>query len=401
MKHTLIALVAILSTTLYAQAPFVWEETDHTDEVPSHCLLAHDKTIFSGTVGGGLLYTDDLGDHWEQSDKFPAYFVVDLIKTKNGPLYAATRDLGVVVSYDEGSTWTAFNEGLQLLRTNCLFEEDDVLYLGADDGVYRLMPSGEVWEKLAFPRDVYASRTILSLAGFREKLFAGGPGVLYYSLDGGESWRVITEGFHHNVTSLLWRGNSLSIGTSGDGLLRSDFSDQEDVDVLSEGSADNAKNSVWRLRSFNGKTYKLTNAQGLIDQGVSLNNGLNDLEVRDLLKEKQYYFLATAKQGVLRTQGKFPTKLLAGESSPPFSFKVYPTVTRGEVTLDVSGADSDSDYEIMLVDSRGQIVEKVNSLTSKDQLVTHLLPADLPNGSYWIVAMNGDKIGRQLIILNR
>lgn len=398
---TCFAVVFISFNGLHGQT-LTWQETDHVKDFPSHCLLNHKQRIYSGTIGAGLLFTDDDGDTWQRVDKLTSDFIVDLIAIDNRTLLGATRDQGVVISEDDGESWRTFNEGLEMYRTNCLFEEKGVLFVGTDLGLYRLLPEESSWEKLTLPKGVKNSKLIMAIGGFRETLFAGGPGVLYYSLDGGDSWESINEGFDHNVISLLWQANHLYIGTTGDGLLRTDGPGRDRIDNLTNGVFDQAINSVWRLREINGKIFKLTSSRGLANDSITINDGLESLEVRDILKHGRYYFLASATQGVLRTDKDLGSQNLSGYDAASLTLLAYPTVSTGEVSIDLSGLSEDTDTEIMFVDSRGQLVK---TLTVQRQKSAHahqrIRLDDFADGSYWIVAKNGTQLSRQLVIINR
>ena len=107
-------------------------------------------------------------------------------------MYLVLAD-GVFRSTDAGTTWHAFNDGLTAPEIQDAVAIGNVLFLGTDQGLYRL--NSGVWEKLR----VAQSQSIDSLAVAHNKIYfsVGGQedqqsGSFFTSIDFGESWIDIT-----------------------------------------------------------------------------------------------------------------------------------------------------------------------------------------------------------------
>ena len=144
-------------------------------------------------------------------------------------------------STDYGNSWKKINSGLETIETNTIAldpNNSNILYLGTDDdGIYKSTDGGTSWTKLTIfglpqkygvgdivvdPRDnknVYvATVDYFRLAVDRGLL--GDYGV-YFSKDGGNTWKPFNEGLTHKGAFALEMDTEESIlyvGTRGGGI---------------------------------------------------------------------------------------------------------------------------------------------------------------------------------------
>ena len=123
-------------------------------------------------------------------------------------LFVGTDSLGLYITRDAGSTWSAVPLDNAALRVNDLMiatANADWVYVATDWGVYRSTDGGAWWE---LAPGLPANRPVLALAGDPRSarvLYAGldGSGV-YLTVDGGSSWRELKTGIGNaRVSSLV------------------------------------------------------------------------------------------------------------------------------------------------------------------------------------------------------
>jgi photosystem II stability/assembly factor-like uncharacterized protein len=164
-------------------------------------------TICVGTVGAGVWFSPDSGDHWRRSKMDLPFHaepgeiqIRSLSVSPHNPHHLlAGSEAGLYRSEDNGATWALVEspmDGMQIWSTAWHPRDPRVIYGGTKQpGVYRSLDGGHKWEKLPVP--------------MADKCFAGAPKVtnivadphdpstifvgveidgVFRSRDGGESW---------------------------------------------------------------------------------------------------------------------------------------------------------------------------------------------------------------------
>jgi photosystem II stability/assembly factor-like uncharacterized protein len=165
----------------------------------------HDPRLFAG-LSGGIFRSLDGGQVWENILLPPPPPVISSIVIspnfeKDGIVFAATMEDGVLFSADRGSRFDAWNFGLLDLNILCLaispnFAEDETVFAGTQSGIFRSTNGGRAWREVDLP---VGYETVLSLAlspDFAQDgiLLAGTETQgLLLSTDKGESWRQVGE----------------------------------------------------------------------------------------------------------------------------------------------------------------------------------------------------------------
>ncbi len=152
--------------------------------------------LYAFVVGYGLFTSADGGRTWQKLSTQLPMDVMALASAGGSPetIYAGSMGAGVLKSTDGGLTWAPSNAGLRswgvmALAVNPVARQ--VVYAGAEDGLYRSNDAGASWRKLSFPgRNVIAiavspsdPQIVLAIEGVRR-----GEGRLYRSTDGGATW---------------------------------------------------------------------------------------------------------------------------------------------------------------------------------------------------------------------
>jgi photosystem II stability/assembly factor-like uncharacterized protein len=110
-------------------------------------------------------------------------------------VYAGTARGGVYRSLDGGTTWTALNEGLGSLAVMSLTAAPTTpatVYAGTLAGLYRLTDSDGRWTRFSDGRIL--SVTAITIDPYHaDGLYVGAGGVLFKTLDGGQTWTDISQ----------------------------------------------------------------------------------------------------------------------------------------------------------------------------------------------------------------
>ena len=184
-----------------------------------------DSTIFAGLLGrrtgrsfgggefstpdGGLYRSINGGATWTEVDE--GFRQLSPIAISLSPNFAldstaliGTLHSGIMRSADGGTTWRRVEEGLTFQRFPAVefspeYQTDSTIFAGTFGVVFRSVDGGDSWEQLNEERSISDSR----VQGFAVSpayasdltLFAGaGTGGILRSTDGGNTWQQITKG---------------------------------------------------------------------------------------------------------------------------------------------------------------------------------------------------------------
>lgn len=198
-------------------------------------VIGDPLTYYMGTTGGGVWKTEDAGMHWKNiSDGFfgtGSVGAVAVSASDPNVVYVGMGEhapRGVMTSYgdgvykstDAGKTWKhmGLKETQHIARIVIHPKNPDVLYVAAqgqlngpnaERGVFKSTDGGATWKKVLFVDDrtgcaelsMDATDPSILYAAMWEhqrlpwKVISGGPGSgLYKSMDGGATWKEMTEG---------------------------------------------------------------------------------------------------------------------------------------------------------------------------------------------------------------
>ena len=156
-----------------------------------NCFLTKNDTVFAGVDGLGLIRSVDHGETWELLDSagVSSNFIVGML-IKNDKIYVGTL-AGLYCSDNSGESWKKLSE-LEMLTFTMI---GDYLLTGDGYGVGVLISSneGKTWT----PRnngfiDSYSnSLWVSSLASYNGNLFATTPQGLFISTDTAATWSIV------------------------------------------------------------------------------------------------------------------------------------------------------------------------------------------------------------------
>ena len=161
----------------------------------------HDPRIFAG-LSGGILRSLNGGQAWESIPLLPPPPVISALELspnfeKDGIVFAATLEDGVLFSADRGHHFGAWNFGLLDLNILCLaispdFARDETVFVGTQSGVFRSTNGGRAWREVDLPVGYEAVLSLVLSPDFaRDGILLAGTETqgLLLSTDAGESWQ--------------------------------------------------------------------------------------------------------------------------------------------------------------------------------------------------------------------
>ncbi len=155
--------------------------------------FGHDNTLFAGTAGSGVFRSTDGGKTW-QPHGGAGEAVMALLGQRDGTLLAGCHQTGIMRIAADGTT-TPASQGLAARSMSALalspnFERDGVLYTaGIEDGVLRSADRGATWQSVgALPTDQVLSLAVVPRTLPEHVLLAATDSGLYRSTDSGAHW---------------------------------------------------------------------------------------------------------------------------------------------------------------------------------------------------------------------
>ena len=159
---------------------------------------------------------------------------------ENGSVWAAAADSQNDMESDK-SGWTQTNGPYGGHVTALHATPEGMLFAGTyEAGVFRSTDSGETWAPVNGGLRVYVDKIIPNILAFAQKgdtLYAGTMGDLFYSTNGGDSWRQMTRLKDGGVRAVAFINDALYIGRREKGVFRSD-DDGESWTPINDGLID-------------------------------------------------------------------------------------------------------------------------------------------------------------------
>lgn len=214
-------------------------------------------------------------------------------------LYAATGG-GVLVSDDEGESWSFQNANLSSCDTKSITRLSNYIFVSTDENVFRSNDQGATWQASGTELEGKYVKYITSSNGqlFAATYLRG----IYRSADTGNSWVAVNNGFPAKYAYYLDSdGSNIFAGTYQDGMYRS--SDQgENWISINNGLTEL---NIMSILCFADKVFISTLSSGVFvseDQGASWSAmGTNIPSVKGFTQLDGVLYAASLGQGVYRS----------------------------------------------------------------------------------------------------
>jgi photosystem II stability/assembly factor-like uncharacterized protein len=345
---------------------------------------ASGSNIYAGTSYGVYLSTDN-GTNWTavndgltNSLTYP-YTYVNSLFVNNSNIYAGIYG-GVFLSTNNGTSWTILNKGLTSLNVHSIAVNGSNIFAGTDsNGVFLSTDNGSSWKavnnglnNLNTQRYIYVNSLVVNgsniFAGISE--FVG----VYLSTNSGANWNAVNNGLTSTfVYALTFAGTKLFAGTNG-GVFRSTNNGADWNAVNDSLAANSVLSFAFRTNGAGG-----TNLFAGTDNGVFLstnnggkwiaaNNGLTNTNISSIVLNDQYLFAGTSNGVWRRPLSEIITGIDNQQNNLPSNYSLqqnYPNPFNPTTTINFSIPKSGF-VSIKVFDILGR---KVTSLVNENKPV--------------------------------
>jgi len=171
-------------------------------------IYCHNGKVFATVLGQGVMMSSDNGDTWTSAN---------LNKQAKGyahlgdTLYAACIGQGVFASFDGGNTWLDFNSNLPSKNLWCMDAHDGHLFVGDTEGrIYRGNSDGTGWIRTNTPSFL---ATVGNIGISNGRVLAATHGSDMFYTDDGNNWTQSTNIGTVEIRGMMVEGNNVFIGT--------------------------------------------------------------------------------------------------------------------------------------------------------------------------------------------
>ena len=119
MRKLIFLIVVVLLNFNFSNAQ--WQNTNFPYSGCIYCFATSDTCIYVGTAGGGVFFSNDDGTSWTAINNGLTDLSVNSLLIQGSNIFAGTNSGGVFLSSNSGSSWNAINNGFRkdLLKAKC------------------------------------------------------------------------------------------------------------------------------------------------------------------------------------------------------------------------------------------------------------------------------------------
>jgi hypothetical protein len=114
-----------------------------------NALAAQGSKVFAGTSANGLIVSTNNGNSWSAANGTLPISDIQSLAVKGGILFAGTNANGLFLSTDTGQSWTDVSSGLPASSVLSLEENSQQFFAGTGgNGIFRTDDSGKTWKQV-------------------------------------------------------------------------------------------------------------------------------------------------------------------------------------------------------------------------------------------------------------
>ena len=214
--------IALLNLLFFSTGLAQWEQANgpYTGYVRAIAVDPTTGYVYAGTSGSGLFRSIDNGSTWTAINNGLASTGVYSIAFSGSHIFAGTSGDGIFLSTDNGDNWTAINNGLTgyEIGVKAILVNGSNIYAGAGSGIFLSTDNGSSWTDIAQISGYSYYINSFALSG--TDIFAGTTnGGVLLSVDGGSNWDEMNNGItNKQVNAIAVSGSHIFAGTEQDGV---------------------------------------------------------------------------------------------------------------------------------------------------------------------------------------
>ena len=180
-------------------------------------LAINGVNLFAGTASDGMFLSTNNGTTWTQKNTGLTNLNVTSVAINGTNIFAGTNG-GVFLSTNNGTTWAAVNTGLTSLFISSLTISGSNIFAGTQSaGVFLSTNNGATWSAVNTGLALGSAYNAFAVSG--SNIFTSTYGNVYLTTNNGTTWSNVNGNLPFiNFNSLAINGNTLYIGTGGEGV---------------------------------------------------------------------------------------------------------------------------------------------------------------------------------------
>lgn len=392
LKGIILSVLVIISPFLVT-AQVVWQNLASLDSFAVQAITSVDEILLIGMYGGGMQRSLDGGVTWEASNEGTTSYFIQGFAQSDDTVFALSKEKGVFASSDQGQTWQGLNTHPLHRESFSIAFHRGKLYVGSYGGLTFSEDFGQTWTAFDLPPSVSSYNDILSILAVNETLLATTTRAIFLSLDEGQTWQAVLVSDAENITSAYHNGQ-FYIGTSGDGLYRSD----NGLDWKKISGALPRQQQLFRAILFVEEELftSVSGARFLKDLEAYLDDSPPST-ITALAYHGSSIYAGTADDGMWKIGLENPLS-----DKEIFSLEIQPTITDGNQITVTYKLVQDSPVQIRLLDQNGkQVATLLNgSQTRGDYRITFEI-GDIETGHYFVQLLNTkERVTKPIVIMH-
>ena len=204
----ILLITIILFSAIFVSAQ--WQQTSGPFDKRISCFTVSGTNIFVGTISGGIFLSTDNGSNWTAVNNGLTNNYVYSLEVSGTNIFAGTWGGGVYLSTDNGSNWTAVNNGLTNIDIKSIAVSGTNIFTGTGGGVFLSTDNGNSWTAV----NNGLTNLVNSFAVSGTNIFAGtNGGGVFLSTNNGSNWTAVNDELASNyVKSLAIIGTDIFAG---------------------------------------------------------------------------------------------------------------------------------------------------------------------------------------------
>ena len=247
--------VQVPRSPLYTSSDYghSWQDASYNlpQDIEASFLERIGEELLLATDNMGLFLSSQKRSFWTAIGNELPSMKINALHVFGKNIYVGPYRAGIYVSADQGQSWESLNYDLPDLRVQAIYQNEKGLLVGTDSGIFKLDEKAKKW------LSVFPYIQTLSICEFQDKLIAGTSQGTLLSENQGDNWNWIHQEGAIHYTHIV-SGHIVEMYVSGDLYFSSDWG----KNWLSATYVPRADSYVYEVISV-GKYWILSNNYGI------------------------------------------------------------------------------------------------------------------------------------------
>jgi hypothetical protein len=326
-------------------------------------IATNGNYVFAGVEGLGVLVSTNNGSSWSPANTgLTSTYITSF--TVNGSEVFTGSDAGIFHSVNNGTNWSPVNNGLSMIFVTCLANNGTSVFAGAGFGqIFRSDNNGTLWTEISngLPSTIESMVTSFTFKDANVYTGMAGEGV-YISANNGANWSPVNNGLSEpDVQCMTNIGGNILAGADDGLYLSSDSGSNWNLIDLGFPYI-----NIGSFTNYGSRLFMGTN-EGVFfstDNGISwdsINTGLTEHNIWTLAINGNYIFANESQTGVWRRP---LTEVIGEEEISSFNdLEVFPNPVSDILT--VKSSIENPVENVRIYNYQGQLLKEIKPMSAK------------------------------------